>query len=66
MSARVLRLSDDGRRIYKTQRTSHQHSECGPVETGRKRRVYVDGTQLRRANSAYVERPERVRADELY
>jgi hypothetical protein len=65
MSATVLRLSDDGRRIYKTQRTCTQRSDGAP-ENSRKRRVYVDGTQLRRAYSAYMERPERVRADEFY
>jgi hypothetical protein len=72
MSAMVLRLSEGGRRIYKSRRTgsqvsdSHVSNGCPASESGRKRRVYVDGTQLRRANSAYVERPDRLRADELY
>ncbi len=66
MSAPVLKLSNDGRRLYETRRTCSRQGESVAVKGSSKRRVYVDGTCLRRANSAYVERPERLRADELY
>jgi hypothetical protein len=66
MPSMVLRLSEGGRRIYETRRTGSLPDSTPASESGRKRRVYVDGTQLRRANSAYVERPERLRADELF
>jgi hypothetical protein len=65
VSTAILRLSDNGRRLYEARRSDSHGSDSAAVESGKKR-IYVDGTHLRRASAAYVQRTERPRPDELY
>jgi len=56
MAANILRLSEQGRRLYETRRTCHRPSDSTSGHEPEKRRLYVDGKHLRRASTSYVER----------
>jgi hypothetical protein len=66
MTVNVLRLSEQGRRLYEARRTHHRlNASTGDQDPG-KRRLYVDGKSLRRANASYVERHSTLRLDTPY
>jgi hypothetical protein len=65
MAANILRLSEQGRHLYKTRRTCRKGSDRAGADEAGKRRVYVDGKKLQRASSSYVEHYNPLRADAL-
>lgn len=63
MTVNVLRLSEQGRRLYEARRTCHRLDASTGDQDPDKRRLYVDGKSLRRASASYVQRHSALRLD---
>jgi hypothetical protein len=66
MAVNILRLTEQGRRLYEMRRTCPRSSDSTGSQEPEKRRLYVDGKSLRRASSSYVQRHNALRLDTPY